>query len=88
MSVFSPPVRLDFNRLEAYLTQRRHAANVREVAALRHTEDAAYDSYLSYCSIVGQKPLSLDNWRYHQAKLFGSFSSGGARWKDLRESAS
>lgn len=86
MSVFTHPVRLDFNRLEAYLTQRRHAANVREVAALKRTESAAFDSYLSYCSIVEQPPLSLEAWRYQQAKLFGS-PSNGARWKDLRESA-
>jgi hypothetical protein len=74
MSVFSHPVRLDFKRLEAYATQRHHAANVREVAA--------FDSYLSYCKIVKQQPLSLENWRYHQTKLFGS-PSNGAGWKEL-----
>jgi len=88
MSVFSHPVRLDFKRLEAYATQRRHAEHVREAAALKNNEAAAYNSYLSYCSIVKQQPLSLEAWRHHQAKLFGSPSRGGTRWKDLRESDS
>jgi hypothetical protein len=84
MSVFSHPVRLDFKRLEAYATQRRHAEHLREAAALKNNEAAAYNSYLSYCSIVGLPPLSLEDWRYHQTKLFGLPSSGGARtqWKD------
>jgi len=65
---------IDFNRLEAVATQRQHAANLREVAA--------FDSYLYYCAIMKQPPLSLEDWRYHQTKLFGSPSSG-ARWRDL-----
>jgi hypothetical protein len=80
-------LRLDFARLEAYLTQRLHSANLREVAALKSAEARSYDSYLSYCSIVEQQPLGLEAWRFQQARLFGGPTSG-ARWKDLRETDS